>query len=229
MLEWYRGWADLEEILADTEALVAEVATAVRGAPVVTVGDRTIPVDGQWPRITVAEAMERWAGVTVRGDEPVEVLAERVDAAGIDRGDATTWDDVFFSAFVARVEPALAALDRPVFVTDWPAELGALARRKPGDPAVVERFEAYLGGIELANAFGELTDPVEQRARFEDDLASRAARGLPRYPIDERLLAALAEGLPPSAGIALGVDRLVMLVLGAAHIRDVVAFTEDEL
>jgi lysyl-tRNA synthetase class 2 len=229
MLEWYRGWAELEEILADTEALVAEVATAVRGAPAVTAGGRTIAVDGSWLRITVAEAMERWAGVSVRGDLPVEVLAERVDAAGIDRGDATTWDDVFFSAFVARVEPALAGLDRPVFVTDWPAQLGALARRKPGDPSVVERFEAYIGGIELANAFGELTDPVEQRARFEDDLASRAARGLPRYPIDERLLAALTEGIPPSAGIALGVDRLVMLVLGAAHIRDVVAFTEEEL
>ncbi len=93
---------------------------------------------------------------------------------------------------------------------------------------MVERFEAYIGGVELANAFGELNDPVEQRARFDDDLALRRDRGLPLYPVDEKLLAALHEGLPPSAGIALGVDRLAMLVLGAASIGDVVAFTTSE-
>jgi lysyl-tRNA synthetase class 2 len=229
MLEWYRGWAQLDEILDDTEQLVAHVARAVRGEPVVVVGGRTLSVDGTWDRMTVAEAMARWAGVAVRGDESAAELADKVDDAGIDRGGATAWDDVFFSAFVARVEPALAALDRPLFLIDWPVKLAALARRKPGNPAVVERFEAYIGGIELANAFGELTDPVEQRARFVDDLAARAARGLPQYPIDERLLAALAEGLPPSAGIALGVDRLLMLILGAPHIRDVLSFAGDEL
>jgi len=229
MVEWYRAWAGLDDILADTEALVAHVATAVRGEPVVEAGGRAIRVDGAWPRLTVAEAMERFAGVRVRGDEPVEELAAAVDGAGIDRGTATAWDDIFFAAFVARVEPALAAMDRPVFLIDWPVKLAALARRKPDHPSVVERFEAYIGGIELANAFGELTDPVEQRARFLDDLATRAARRLPRYPLDERLLAALSEGLPPCAGIALGIDRLVMLVLGAAHIRDVLAFTTDEL
>jgi elongation factor P--(R)-beta-lysine ligase len=229
MIEWYRAGEGLEAILADTEALVAEVARAVRGEPVVEVGGRRIAVAGPWPRLTVAEAMARFAGVTVRGDEPAEELAARVDAAGIRRSGATAWDDVFFTAFVERVEPALAALDHPIVLTDWPVELAALARRAPGNPAVVERFEAYLGGIELANAFGELTDPVEQRARFAADQATRAARGRPVYPIDERLLAALAEGLPPCAGIALGFDRLLMLVLGAAHIRDVLSFAADEL
>jgi lysyl-tRNA synthetase class 2 len=229
MIEWYRAWSTLDEILADTEALVAEVARAVRGDAVVIAGGRRISVEGPWLRMTVAEAMQEWAGVTVRGDEPVEELADRVDDAGIDRGNATAWDDVFFAAFVARVEPALTALDRPIFLTDWPVRLAALARRKDDNPAVVERFEAYIGGVELANAFGELTDPLEQRARFLDDLALRAQRGLPQHPIDERLLAALTEGLPPCAGIALGVDRLMMLVLGAAHIRDVMSFAEDEL
>jgi elongation factor P--(R)-beta-lysine ligase len=229
MVEWYRAWAGLDDILRDTEELIAHVAMAVRGEPTVEVGGRVLRVDGAWERFTVAEAMERFAGVRVRGDEPVEELAEAVDAAGIDRGAASAWDDVFFSAFVERVEPAIAAIDRPVFLTDWPVKLAALARRKPGNPSVVERFEAYIGGIELANAFGELTDPVEQRARFLDDVATRAARGRPQYPLDERLLAALTEGLPPCAGIALGVDRLVMLVLGAPHIRDVLAFATDEL
>ena len=228
MLEWYRGWDDLEAIAADTQALVAHVATAVNGRPVVTVGGRTIDVGAPWLRVTVADAMRTWAGVEVRGDESAAVLADAVRAAGIDVGTAHHWDDVFFTAFVARVEPALAALDRPVLLEDWPAPLGALARRKPGDPRVVERFEAYVGGVELANAFGELTDPVEQRARFEADLAMRRARGLPVYPLDEKLLAALVEGLPPCAGIALGVDRLVMLALGAATIGEVATFTTAE-
>jgi len=160
--------------------------------------------------------------------EPADDLAAAVRAAGIDLGTARAWDDVFYCAFVTRVEPRLAALDEPLFLVDWPVRLGALARRTADDPRVVERFEAYVGGIELCNAFGELTDPLEQRARFEDDLASRRDRGLATYPIDERLLAALTEGLPPSAGVALGVDRLVMMVVGADHIRDVLAFTADE-
>jgi lysyl-tRNA synthetase class 2 len=120
-------------------------------------------------------------------------------------------------------------MERPVALIDWPAPLAALARRKPGAPHLAERFEVYVAGVELANAFGELIDADEQRARFAGDLAERAARGLPRYPVDEKLLAALAQGLPPCAGIALGVDRLVMLVTGAAHIRDVLAFAAGEL
>ena len=229
MLEWYRAWDELDTVAGDTEALVEHVARAVNGKPEVRVGGRAIRVDEPWLRITVAEAMYDFAKVAVRGDETVAELAGAVRAAGIDPGSARHWDDIFFTAFVDRVEPALAAIDRPVFLLDWPAPLGALARRKPNNPLVVERFEAYIGGIELANAFGELTDPVEQRARFEDDLALRRDRGLAQYPLDEKLLAALGEGLPPCAGIALGVDRLAMLVLGAASIGDVNAFTTSEL
>ncbi len=233
MLEWYRAWDTLDAIAGDTEALVEHVARAVNGKPEVKVagrdGVRTIRVDEPWLRLTVAEAMRDFAGVAVRGDESIAELADAVRAAGIDPGGARHWDDVFFTAFVERVEPALVRIDRPLFLCDWPAPLGALARRKADNPRVVERFEAYIGGVELANAFGELTDPVEQRARFEDDLALRRDRGLAQYPLDEKLLAALVEGLPPCAGIALGVDRLAMLVLGAATIGDVNAFTTAEL
>lgn len=120
-------------------------------------------------------------------------------------------------------------LDRPLILEDWPAPLAALARRRPDDPRTALRFEVYVRGIELANAFGELTDPVEQRARFQDDQHNRRIRDKPVYPIDDKLIAALAEGLPPSAGIALGFDRLVMLATGAARIDDVLAFTTAEL
>jgi len=229
MVEWYRGFAGLDAIASDTEQLVAAVVTAVAGAPVARVAGRAIDVEPPWPRLTVREAMRRWAGVEVDGDEPATALVATVRAAGIAVADGTAWDDAFFAAFLARVEPALAALDRPVLLEDWPVPLAALARRKPGDPSTALRFEAYVGGIELANAFGELTDPVEQRARFEHDQATRRARGKPIYPIDDRLVAALAEGLPPSAGIALGVDRLIMLATGADTIRDVLSFAAGEL
>jgi elongation factor P--(R)-beta-lysine ligase len=232
MVEWYRAWSELDQIAADTEELVAAVARAVNGSTRLCVAGRDIDVAPPWQRMTVAEAMERYAGV--RLDDALlggqaEILASRVRAAGIDTGTAQAWDDIFYCAFVSRVEPALAALDAPVFLLDWPAPLAALARRKPDEPGMVERFEAYVAGVELANAYGELTDPVEQRARFETDLAVRKERGLPCYPVDEAFLAALDEGMPPCAGIALGVDRLVMLVTGAEQIRDVLAFTAGEL
>jgi lysyl-tRNA synthetase class 2 len=229
MVEWYRGFAELGAIARDTEELVAAVVTAVAGAPIARVGGRAISVAPPWPRLTVRDAMRRWAGVEVAGDEPAPALVAAVRAAGIAVADGTAWDDAFFAAFLPRVEPQLAALDHPVLLEDWPAPLAALARRRPDDPRTALRFEAYVGGIELGNAFGELTDPVEQRARFEHDQATRRARGKPVYPIDDRLLAALAEGLPPSAGIALGVDRLVMLATGAEAIDGVLTFAAGEL
>ena len=229
MVEWYRGFAELDDIARDTEQLVADVVTAVAGAPVARVAGRAIGVAPPWPRLTVREAMRRWAGIEVAGDEPTEALVAAVRAAGIAVADGTAWDDAFFAGFLARVEPALAALDHPVILEDWPAPLAALARRRPGDPRTALRFEAYIGGLELGNAFGELTDAAEQRARFADDQAIRRARGKPIYPVDDKLLAALTEGLPPSAGIALGIDRLVMLATGAATIGDVLTFAAGEL
>jgi lysyl-tRNA synthetase class 2 len=229
MVEWYRGFAELDAIVRDTEELVAAVVRAVSGGTHARLGARTFDVTPPWPRLTVREAMRRWAGVEVHGDEPAAALVRAVRAAGIEVADDTAWDDAFFAAFLARVDPAIAALERPLILEDWPAPLAALAKRRPDDPRTALRFEAYVGGLELANAFGELTDHVEQRARFEEDLANRRVRGRDVYPLDERLLAALAEGLPPSAGIALGFDRLVMLATGAEAIDGVLTFTAQEL
>ncbi len=235
MLEWYRAWADWRQILADTEVLVSRAVRAIQGSSRLQIGDegsgeeRFVDVSPPWPQLTVAQAMERYAGVTVRGGEDCATLGARMQGAGIDTGSAGTWDDLFYTAFVTRVEPALAGLPHPIVLIDWPAELAALARPKSDAPHLVERFEVYIAGLELCNAFGELTDPDEQARRFTADLAARAARGRARYPLDRSFLRALHEGMPPSAGIALGIDRLVMLATGARSISEVLPFARDEL
>jgi elongation factor P--(R)-beta-lysine ligase len=219
MVEWYRANAPLAALAEDCEALLRAAAVAAGRDPA------ALALAAPFTRTTVRELFARHAGFDLAGDEAAPTLRAKAAAAGVALGTATAWDDIFYQVFLDRIEPRLAA-GGPTFVFDWPAPLAALARPKPGDPRVVERFELYAGGLELANAFGELTDPVEQRRRFEDEAATRAGRGKQLYPIDEALLAALP-AMPPTAGIALGFDRLVMLVLGAGDIRDVVAFDED--
>jgi lysyl-tRNA synthetase class 2 len=225
MLEWYRAHAGWSQIADDTEALVWQCA---RTLDAVRAG--RCALEPPWPRLSVAEACERWGRVRIYGDEDTATLRERVRAAGWRvpaAGDDGDWSDIFFGFFLDAVEPHLGQ-DEPTLVYDWPRPLCALARHKPSDVRVVERFEVYAAGLELCNAFGELTDAVEQRRRLESDLEARRRRGLPEYPIDEKFLAALAD-MPEASGIALGVDRLAMLLFGAQEIREVIAFADDEL
>jgi lysyl-tRNA synthetase class 2 len=217
MLEWYRANAPLEALAADCEALVATAVRAVGGDPAAR------GLEAPFTRVTVRELFARHAGITLGGDEDAVALRAAAVRAGVELGSAAAWDDIFYQVFLDRIEPALAAASRPTFVFDWPAPLAALARPRADDPRVVERFELYASGLELANAFGELTDPVEQARRFEEEARIRAARGKAVYPIDEALLAALPR-MPPTSGIALGLDRLIMLALGAADIAEVIAF-----
>jgi lysyl-tRNA synthetase class 2 len=216
MVEWYRANAPLEVLATDCEALVA-VAFQAAGRDAVALG-RGAP----FARTTVRELFERHAGFSLVGDETPAELRATAEKAGVRLGGATAWDDIFYQVFLDRIEPELTA-SPPTFVFDWPAPLGALARPHPWDPRVVERFELYAGGLELANAFGELTDPVEQRRRFDEESRIRAARGKAVYPVDEALLAALPQ-MPPTVGIALGLDRLIMLATGARDISEVQAF-----
>jgi lysyl-tRNA synthetase class 2 len=229
MIEWYRAYESLDAIIDDTEQLVAEVCHALAGKPEAKVDGRAIDVTPPWRRMTVRDAMAEYAGVDVDGAETAAELIAKLRAWGIECAPDAAWDDAFFAAFLARVEPAIAALPHALILHDWPTPLAALARTRPDDPKTALRFEAYVGGLELANAFDELTDAAEQRARFLTDQETRRMRGKPAYTLDEKLLAALAEGLPPSAGIALGFDRLVMLATGAEKIDDVLTFSSDEL
>jgi len=235
MVEWYRAGGTMEDLMADAEAIVRLAARAAGNWPSVEVpagrrsagGAERVHLDAGFSRITVRQLLRDHAGVDLRGDETEVEMRQLARQAGCRVGDAAAWDDCFYQVFLDRIEPHLGTA-RPVFVQDWPLPLAALARRKPDDPLSAERFELYAGGLELANAFGELTDPVEQRRRFEEESAQRAARGKTVYPIDEALLAALAH-MPPTCGIALGFDRLLMLVTGASSIREVLAFADDEV
>ncbi len=204
LLEWYRAGAGYLDLLADTRELLAAVAVAAIGRAAIATRAGRLALAAAWEAITVSAAFRRWAGW-----DPVAAFDEQR----------------FEADLVAKVEPRLPT-DRPAVLMDYPAAAAALARRKPDDPRVAERWELYLGGLELANAFSELTDAVEQRARFEACAAARRAAGLPVYPLDEAFLAALAAEMPPSAGIALGIDRLVMLLAGAATFDEVLPFRD---
>jgi lysyl-tRNA synthetase class 2 len=201
MLEWYWAPADYEQLRRQTEALIRHVVTQVLGTPVMPRGDRQIAVDGPAEVITVETAFAEYANCT-----PAEAIAA----------------DRFELDLVEKVEPRLGCT-RPTFLIDYPASLAALARvRADDDPPVAERWELYVDGIELANAYSELTDPVEQRRRFEACAAARRDGGRIDYGVDEDFLGALAAGMPATAGCALGIDRLLMLLAGVHDIGEVI-------
>jgi len=212
MLEWYRPGADMDSLIEETTAFLRAVLPPV-------VKCRGIGTDlSRIERLSVAEAFARYVGADVLATaEDAPALAA---AAGARLRDGETWEDLFFRLLLERVEPQLGRA-HPTFLTHWPAAQAALARRDQADPRVAERFELFVCGIELANAFVELTDPVEQRARFEADRARRHAMSGPDWPLDEDFLNALAFGMPQAAGIALGFDRLAMIASGASRIDQV--------
>jgi lysyl-tRNA synthetase class 2 len=185
--------------------------------PVVTCRGVTTEL-AAFERLTVAEAFERYVGVDILASEDDAGALGR--AAGVVPRAGESWEDLFFRLLLERVEPHLGRR-HPTFLTHWPAAQAALARRDPFDPRAALRFEVFICGIELANAFDELTDVAEQRARFDADRARRHALGGEDWPLDEDFLAALAHGMPPSAGIALGFDRLAMIASGAQRIDQV--------
>lgn len=202
ILEWYRAGVDYTVLMDEC----FELLSALCPSRILVWQGRKVSLAPAWERLTVAEAFNRHAGCS----------AEEALAAG-------RFEEVLSS----EVEPHLG-LEKPTILYEYPAELASLARKKPDEPSVAERFELYICGLEIANAFSELIDPGEQRERFEADEAERRASGLQPYPVPEKFLEEMP-AMPPAAGIAMGLDRLVMLLTDAPTIDDVVAFTPEEL
>ena len=221
MIEWYRAYADYTDIMVDTEYLIAELATDLHGEPVVRTDQYAVDLTPPWERLTVREAMFRYAGIRVDPYLDTAAFIRQAGHSTIGKDDSP--EVAFFKVFLDRVEPHLGK-EKPTILYDYPAPMAALAKRKSSAPDLAERFEVYIAGVELCNAFTELNDPDEQRQRLEEEVAQRVREGNPAYPVDECFLAALEYGMPPSGGIALGVDRLVMLLTGASSISEVMAF-----
>jgi len=224
MLEWYRVGEPLERIMEDCAALIA-LAGHVAGAGGFAYRGRTASPYEPPERMTVRAAFQRFAGIdlyeTLRPDgvPDATALARRAEEARLRVAADDSWSDIFSRILVERVEPNLG-VGRPMILCEYPATESALARLKPDDPRAAERFELYCCGVELANAFHELTDPAEQRERFAADMAEQRRIYGASHPIDEDFLAALGE-MPDACGAALGFDRLVMLAAGAERVEDV--------
>jgi lysyl-tRNA synthetase class 2 len=225
MLEWYRAGAGYEALMDDCEA-VLRAALAASGEQHLAWRGATCDPAQPIERLGVAEAFRRHAGIDLLATAPdpqapdAGALAAAASAAGVRPRATDTWEDIFFRVMLERIEPRLG-FGRPTILCDYPVSMAALSRPKPADPRLAERFELYVCGVELANAFGELTDPRVQRRRFEADMASKRRLYGEAWPVDEDFIAALEHGLPDCAGIALGFDRLVMLATSAARIDDV--------
>lgn len=223
MLEWYRAGEPYDAVIADCIALLRLAATTA-GTGTLAYRGRKADAAAEPERLTVAEAFARYADIdllaTLSGnDADRDALAAQATRVGIAFAPDETWSDIFSRILVERIEPQLGAT-RPTILDQYPRVEAALARACPHDNRVAERFELYVLGVELANGFGELTDPVEQRKRFEREMAEKERIYNERYPIDEDFLAALAH-MPEASGVALGFDRLVMLATGAQRIGDV--------
>ena len=214
MLEWYEAYADYNDIAARCERLVADVASDIGY-------DGEIDFTPPWRRETLAGAIRDRTGIDVLAHRDREALDAAMRAHGMHPAEDDGWPQLVDELLSKHVEPTLT---QPTFLMDFPVELSPLAKRHRSEDGLVERFEAYVGGFEIANAFTELNDPDDQRQRFEQQRALAAAGDEEAQPYDETFIQALEHGMPPTGGIGIGIDRLVMVLTGLRSIREVVLF-----
>jgi elongation factor P--(R)-beta-lysine ligase len=225
MLEWYRAQANYHDLMQDCIGLIRACAQAC-GRTQFNYGNMVCDPFAEWQILTLPQAFKTYTGIDLLATMPApnqgdtEALRRAATAIGVRTAEDDDWDAIFFRVLTEKIEPYLGK-GVPCFLTDYPVSQAALARAKPEEPRLAERFELYICGLELANAFGELTDATEQRRRFVSDIAEKERLYGERLVLDEDFLAALAWGMPPAAGIALGFDRLAMLCASAQKIDDV--------
>jgi lysyl-tRNA synthetase, class II len=211
------------DVAAMTEELVAHAARETVGTLEVERDGETIDLTPPWRRVTLREAIREQTGIDIAEHTERDSLLQAMRSAGIDANPepGTGWGKLVDELLSKRVEPTLV---QPTFLLDYPTELSPFAKPHRSEPGLVERFEGFIGGIEVANAFSELNDPDEQRLRFEQQLRLQAAGDEEAQPFDEDFLRALEQGMPPTGGLGLGIDRLLMVIAGRHSIREVVLF-----
>lgn len=218
LLEWYRVNADYTDMMRDCEGLLRAVATEC-GITHYRYRDHACDPFLPFERLTIVEAFDRYAGIDLIAHlEDTDKFRAAVSALGLHTAHDDQWDDLFFRVMDAKIEPVLG-MERPTFLCDYPISMASLSKPRDDDPRFAERFELYVCGIELANAFSELTDADEQKRRYHIEMDMKEKLYGERYPLDQDFIAALRQGMPQSGGIALGVDRLVMLACGVDDIN----------
>jgi lysyl-tRNA synthetase class 2 len=219
-LEWYEAYTDYHGVMRRVEELLAAIAMEVNGHLQLTYAGYEIDLTPPWRRITMRDAIREATGIDYALCPDAESLAEAMRAIG-HRPEATSRGKLIDSLFATHVEPKLI---QPTFITDYPVEISPLAKKKPGDPTTVERFEYFIAGLEMGNAFSELNDPLDQRERFVELRAAMAGADENAHPLDEDFLTALSFGMPPAGGFGTGIDRLTMLFTDRQSIREVILF-----
>ncbi len=220
MLELYQAYADYEVMMELLEDMLAYVANEALGTTVVTYQGTELDFTPPWPRLTMVEAIEKYTGVNFASLPAAEARQEAIKL-GLEIEPGLEWGKIVNEVFEATVEPELI---QPTFIIDYPVTISPLAKRKKDNPELTYRFEAFVAGRELANAFSELNDPLDQRRRFELQAAERAAGDEEAHMMDEDFLRALEYGMPPAGGMGIGIDRLVMVLTDSPSIRDVILF-----
>lgn len=220
-MECYQAFADNEDMMRITEEIIAGAALDVTGSMKIKYQGVELDLTPPWQRISMLDAVKKYSGIDFAAAKTAEQARKVAIEHGFDVSPQASWGQVLNEVFDAAVEPNLI---QPVFITDHPVEISPLSKRKPDHPEFTARFEPFIFGWEMANGFSELNDPIDQRCRFEEQMKQKEAGDDEAHPLDEDFLTALEYGLPPTGGLGIGIDRLVMLLTDSASIRDVILF-----
>lgn len=229
ILEWYRINSDYTELMTDCENLFQYIANTVFQTTTITFRGHTFDLSQPWERLSVPDAFAKYADIDLETLLSAEKLLHTAAKKGYTISPETTWEEAFNQIFLNEIEPHLGTGPQPTILYDYPAEMAALSRKKEADPRLAERFEFYFAGLEMGNAFSELTDWQEQQRRLEADRAEKQRIGRTLFDIDQDFIEALKMGIPDCAGIAVGVDRVCMVFLNADTIQDVLFFPANQL